>query len=111
MELVSGKEPRARRRVRFSREAAVEDALIEGEAKGRAEGLDEGEAKGRAEGLDEGEAKGRAEGHAEGRAEGRADIAMRMLEEGEPEAKISRITGLSQKELTLLKRGLKAKKE
>ena len=80
-------------RVRFSREAAVEESWAEGEAKGKAEG----EAKGKAEGLAEGEAKGK------GKAS--RDIALRMLKEGEPEAKISRITGLSKKELQLLKHG------
>ena len=51
--------------------------------------------------------KGKAEGLAEGKGEERRDIAMRMLKEDEPEAKIIRITGLSKKELQLLKRGLK----
>ncbi len=50
------------------------------------------------------------EGKAEGKGEERRDIAMKMLEEDEPEAKIIRITGLSKKELQLLKRGLKDKR-
>ena len=49
--------------------------------------------------------KAHAEGHAEGRGEERSKIALAMLKDDEPEAKICRITGLSRKELQLLKRG------
>jgi flagellar biosynthesis/type III secretory pathway protein FliH len=47
----------------------VETARIEGEAKGKAEGLAEGEARGKAEGLAEGEARGEVRGKARGKAE------------------------------------------
>ena len=72
-------------RVAFSREAYGEEKLHQGRAEGKAEG--------------------KAEGRAEGKGEERRDIAMRMLREGESEAKISRITGMTKKELALLKRG------
>ena len=109
-------------RVKFSREAygdeREEQGLELGMVKGRAEGLAEGLLKGKAEGLLKGKAEGLLKGKAEGKAEGllkgkgeaHRDIAMRMLKEGEPEAKISRITGLSKKELTLLKRGMRSRK-
>ena len=90
MELGSGKERRGAR-LKFSREAYGEEQ--------RDQGIELGIVQGKAEGLAEGEAKGKGEE--------RRDIAMRMLKEGEPEAKITRITGLSKKELQLLKRGLK----
>jgi predicted transposase/invertase (TIGR01784 family) len=51
---------------------ARDNALNEGEAKGRAEGRAEGRQEGEAKGRAEGEAKGRAEGEAKGRAEGEA---------------------------------------
>ena len=60
--------------------------------------------------LQHGLAEGRVEGRVEGKDEARHEIAMRMLEEGEPEAKISHMTGMTKKELALLKRGLKARK-
>ena len=47
-----------------------------------------------------------AEGIEQGKAEERSQIALAMLKEGEPEAKICRFTGLSRKELALLKRSL-----
>ena len=80
-------------RLKFSREAYGDEREELGIVKGKAEGL----AEGKAEGL--------AEGEARGKGEERRDIAMRMLKEDEPEAKIIRITGLSKKELQLLKRG------
>ncbi len=64
----------------------------------------------REQGIELGIVKGRAEGEAKGKDEAHRDIAMKMLKEDEPEAKIIRITGLSRKELQLLKRGLKGKK-
>lgn len=68
---------------------------------------DEREERGIELGIVKGRAEGEAKGKAEGLAEAACDIAMRMLKEDEPEAKIIRITGLSKKELQLLKRGLK----
>ena len=78
-------------RLKFSRESYGDEREELGIVKGKAEG--------KAEGL--------AEGEARGKGEERRDIAIRMLKEDEPEAKIIRITGLSKKELQLLKRGLK----
>ena len=51
--------------------------------------------------------KAHAEGHAEGSQEAFSKMALRMLKEGEPEAKICRMTGLSSKEVQLLKRSIK----
>ena len=48
-----------------------------------------------------------AEGHAEGHAEAHSKIALAMLKAGESEAKICRFTGLSRKELQLLKRSMR----
>ena len=48
----------------------------------------------------------RAQGKVEGKAEERSQIALAMLKAGEPEAKICGFTGLSRKELALLKRSL-----
>ena len=78
-------------RVRFSREAYGEEQLHQGRA--------------------EGEAKGLAKGRDEGRDEAYSEVALRMLKEGDPDDKISRLTGMTKKELALLKRGLKAKKK
>ena len=61
-------------------------------------------------GLDVIHREGKAEGLAEGKAEGRSEIAIAMLKDDEPEAKICRLTGLSRKELQLLKRSLRKKK-
>ncbi|GHT46181.1 hypothetical protein FACS189454_06910 [Planctomycetales bacterium] len=69
----------------------LETARIEGEARG--------EARGKAEGLAEGEAKGKAEGLAEGKAERAAEIARKMKAEGLPSALISKLTGLSEREI------------
>lgn len=44
---------------------------------------------------------------AEGKAEERSKIALAMLKEGESEAKICRMTGMSRKELQLLRRSLR----
>ena len=76
-------------RLKFSREAYGEEREELGIVKGKAEGLAEGEAKGKAEGL----------------AEASRDIAIRMLKKGKPDAEISDLTGLTKKELQLLKRG------
>ena len=73
-------------RVAFTRE----DAVAESRAEGKAAGIEEGKAV--------------------GIAEERSQIALAMLKEGDPEAKICRITGFSRKELTLLKRGMKLDK-
>ena len=51
-------------------------------------------------------AEGKVEGKVEGKAEERSKIALAMLKAGEPEAKICGFTGLSRKELALLKRSL-----
>ena len=84
-------------RLKFSREAYGDEREELGIVKGKAEG----EAKGKAEGLAEGEAKGKAEG----KGEAHRDIAMKMLKKGKPDAEISDLTGLTKKELQLLKRG------
>ena len=55
-------------------------------------------------------AEGKAEGKAAGRGEERRDIAMKMIRKGKPDAEISELTGLSKKELALLKRGMKLDK-
>ena len=62
---------KAQRDERARMQHAVEQARLEGEAKGRAEG----EAKGRAEG----EAKGRAEGEALGAVRGRIQLLTKLL--------------------------------
>ena len=59
-----------------------------------------------AEGVVKGVVKGKAEGIELGIEQGRSQIALATLNEGEPEARICRITGLSRKELALLKRSL-----
>ena len=64
-------------------------------------------AEGKAEGKVEGKAEGKVEGKAEGKVEERSKIALHMLQEGETEAKICRVTSLTRKELQLLKRSLK----
>ena len=81
-------------RVAFTRE----DAVAESRAEGKAAGIEEGKAAG----IEE----GKAVGIAEGIEQGRSQIALAMLKEGDPDAKICRITGLSRKELALLKRSL-----
>ena len=48
---------------------------------------------------------GIVKGEAKGKGEERRDIAMRMLQKGKPDAEISDLTGLTKKELQLLKRG------
>ena len=63
---------KAQRDERARMQHAVEQARLEGEAKGRAEGEAKGRAEGEAKGRAEGEAKGRVEGEAKGRAEGEA---------------------------------------
>ena len=68
---------KAQRDERARMQHAVEQARLEGEAKGRAEGEAKGRAEGEAKGRAEGEAKGRAEGEAKGRAEGEALGAVR----------------------------------
>jgi flagellar biosynthesis/type III secretory pathway protein FliH len=55
------------------------DALAEGRAEGRAEGLAQGWEKGRAEGLAQGWEKGRTEGRAEGLLIGRIEFAQQLL--------------------------------
>ena len=84
-------------RLKFSREAYGDEREELGIVKGKAEG--------KAEGLAEGEARGEAKGKAEGKGEERRDIAIRMLKKGKPDAEISDLTGLTKKELQLLKRG------
>ena len=66
---------------------AVKEALLKGEAKGRAEGLAEGKAKGRSEGLAEGETKGKRE------------TAKNLKAMGLSVEQIIFATGLSQKEI------------
>ena len=66
---------KAQRDERARMQHAVEQARLEGEAKGRAEG----EAKGRAEGRAEGEAKGTAEGEALGAVRGRIQLLTKLL--------------------------------
>ena len=58
---------------------AVEQARLEGEAKGRAEGEAKGRAEGEAKGRAEGEAKGRAEGEALGAVRGRIQLLTKLL--------------------------------
>lgn len=65
-------------------------------------GFEQGRIEGRAEGLIEGHAKGRAEGHVEGGEEVKMSIALLMLKECLSTAQISKITGLSEKELSAL---------
>ena len=81
--------------------------LEEGKAKGLEEGKVVGKAEGKAEGIRIGEAKGREEGKAEGlklgAVKGKIEIAKAMLIEGDAIPKISRITGLSTKEIEKLK--------
>ena len=78
-------------RLKFSREAYGDEQ--------REQGIELGIVKGRAE--------GKAEGLAEGKGEERRDIAIKMIRKGKSDAEISELTGLSKKELALLKRGLK----
>ena len=99
------------RTVKIGQEGWLEQGFKKGLAEGKAEGKAEGLAEGKAEGLAEGKVEGLAEGKAEGLAEGKAEVVMRMLTAGEPEDKIRRMTGVSKKELELLKRGLKVKKK
>ena len=51
------------------------------------------------------------QGLVQGRSEAYSEMALLLLKEGDPEDKISRLTGMTKKELALLKRGLKAKKK
>ena len=75
-------------------------SLVRGERKAaREEGLAEGLAEGRAKGL----AEGRAEGRAEGIGEGINLVAKNMLNNGKSIDEIMELTGLTQKEILLLK--------
>ena len=69
--------------------------MEEGMEKGRAEGIE----KGRAEGIE----KGRAEGIEKGMSQRSLEIAKKMLAKGMDEASIMDMTGLTAKEIKLLK--------
>jgi predicted transposase YdaD len=79
--------------------ARREEAVAEGEAKGRAEG----EAKGRAEGEVKGRAEGEAKGRAEGKAEGKLEMVKQMLLDGVDIEVIYRASGMSAEEIKNLK--------
>ena len=76
----------------------IEDALKEGYAKGRDEGLAEGvkvgKEEGREEGLAEGVIKGREEGLAEGKSAEKLENARKMKELGIDAETIMQVTGL-----------------
>lgn len=84
-----------RKEMKVARQEAREDGLEEGRAEGRIKGL----AEGKAEGLLE----GKAEGREEGLIEGRSSVALSMKLAGESIDKIKLYTGLSEKEINLLK--------
>ena len=73
-----------------SRAEMIEDALKEGYAKGRDEGL----AEGKEEGLAEGVIKGREEGLAEGKSAEKLENARKMKELGIDAETIMQVTGL-----------------
>ncbi len=87
----------------------IKDRLMRTVKIGQEGWLEQGFKRGLAEGKAKGKAEGKAEGKAKGKAEERYEIALRMLKEGELEAKIRRITGITKKEIESLQRGLKTK--
>jgi len=54
-------------------------------------------------GMAKGKAEGMAKGKAEGKAEGMKAVAISMIKEGDSLEKISRITGLSEEKIMVLK--------
>ena len=82
----------------------------EGRAEGEAAGLEKGRVEGEAIGLERGRAEGEAIGLAKGRAEGEAiglekgliATARRMREEGCSDSFITQMTGLTEKQISLL---------
>lgn len=76
--------------------AILKNTMITARGEARLEGREEGLAEGREEGREE----GRAEGREEGRAEERFNMVRKMKEEGIPFDVISKLTGLSQDEIS-----------
>ena len=65
----------------------------------------EGMQKGRLEGQQEGMRKGRLEGQQEGMQKGRQQVILNMLKEKADISFISKVTGLSEKEIKKLQNG------
>ena len=96
-------------RVKFSREAAVAEALEQGIEQGiervkfsREAAVAEGIERGKAEGIE----RGKAEGIEQGKLAAQRDIALSMLKQGIPEATVCNTTKLSRKGVQLLKKSL-----
>ena len=92
----------------------IEYALETGREEGREEGLKEGHKKGHKEGKEEGLKEGRKEGKEEGIKEGRAEgskdehskIAINLIRLGASCEIVTQATGLSEEEVSRLKKEL-----
>ena len=73
---------------------------------GREEGREEGHKVGKEEGLKEGREEGRKEGKEEGLKEGQSKIAMNLIRLGASCEIITQATGLSEEEVSMLKKEL-----
>ena len=80
----------------------IEYARETGREEGREEGLKEGHKKGHAEGREE----GHKEGKEEGLKEGQSKIAMNLIRLGASCEIITQATGLSEEEVSMLKKEL-----
>lgn len=83
------------REIKNSMDSAEKAGIRKGIKKGRKEGREEGLKEGRQKGLKE----GRQEGLKEGRQEGLQEVAQKMKSEGFPLETISKLTGLTKKEI------------
>ena len=73
---------------------------------GRKEGREEGHKVGKEEGLKEGREEGHKEGKEEGLKEGQSKIAMNLIRLGASHEIITQATGLSEEEVSRLKKEL-----
>ena len=85
--------------IRKGRIEGVQKGRIEGVRKGRIEGVQ----KGRIEGVQKGRIEGIQKGRIEGVQKGRQEVILKMLKEKVDIAFISKVTGLSEKEIKKLK--------
>ena len=88
--------------IEYARESGREEGREEGHKVGKEEGLKEGRKEGKEEGIKE----GREEGLKEGRGEERLKIAMNLIRVGASCEIISQATGLSEEEVSRLKKEL-----
>ena len=81
-------------------QVAREDYVFD---QGKEEGREEGRLQGKEEGREEGRLQGKEEGRLQGKEEGRKEIALNMIQNKMETSVISKITGLSEKEIKSLK--------